>query len=132
VADTAVGEVRLANAGHPTPFHLERASGRVSPCALPYGPGPALGLMPDFVYDTVARPMAAGDAVLLFTDGVYEVEGPDGEQLGQTGLGDAITARLAQDTPQLLDGLLEDVKAYRGGGIDILPDDVCLVAVDCV
>jgi phosphoserine phosphatase RsbU/P len=130
VVDTAAGEVRLANAGHPTPLHLERGAGRVTPCALPYGPGPALGLMPEFIYDTAARPLAAGDAVLLFTDGIYEVEGMDGEQLGQDRLRDSIAARLKERTPQLLDGLLADVQAYRPPGIAGLPDDVCLVAVD--
>jgi phosphoserine phosphatase RsbU/P len=132
VVDPARAEVRFANAGHPTPFHLERSAGRIGACALPYGPGPALGLMPDFIYDTATRPLAAGDGVLLFTDGIYEVEGTDGEQLGQERLGKAIAARLRQETSQLLDGLLEDVQAHRGGGIAPLPDDVCLVAVDCV
>ena len=66
--NVGAGEVRLANAGHPTPLHLERGAGRVTSCTLPFGPGPALGLMPEFVYDTVRCPLASGDTVLLFTD----------------------------------------------------------------
>ena len=132
VVDPVAGEMRLANAGHPTPLHLERAAGRVTPCALPLGPGPALGLLPDFSYDTVRRPLAAGDAVLLFTDGIYEVEGADGEEWGQERLRAAVNRRLAEPTARLLDGLLADVQAWRPGGTEGLPDDVCLVAVDCV
>lgn len=131
VVDPAAGEMRLANAGHPTPFHLERGAGRVTPCAIPAGPGPALGLMPDSAYDTVRCPLASGDAVLLFTDGIYEVEDPDGEELGLARLRDAVTARLTEHSAQMLDGLLADVRAWRPQGTDGLPDDVCLVAVDC-
>lgn len=130
VADAQAGEVRLANAGHPNPLHLERSAGLVTPWKMPDGPGPALGLMPDFTYDTTRRPLMAGDAVLLFTDGIYEVEGVDGEEFGQTRLREAVAARLAQPTGPLLDGILADVRAWRPQGTEGLPDDVCLVAVD--
>lgn len=130
VADARAGEVRLANAGHPTPLHLERSAGRVTPCTMPDGPGPALGLMPDFAYDTITLPLAAGDAVLLYTDGIYEVEGADGEEFGQGRLRETVTTRLAQETAPLLDGLLADVQAWRPPGPEGLPDDVCLLAVD--
>jgi serine phosphatase RsbU (regulator of sigma subunit) len=130
VADVKAGQLRLANAGHPVPLHLERTAGRVVSCVMPDGPGPALGLMPEFVYDTVCRPLAAGDAVLLYTDGIYEVVDAVGEEFGQRRLHEAVTARLAQDTALLLDGLLADVEAWRPPGPEGLPDDVCLVAVD--
>jgi serine phosphatase RsbU (regulator of sigma subunit) len=77
-------------------------------------------------------PLAAGDAVLLYTDGIYEVEGADGEEFGQTRLRAAVTARLGQKTAPLLDGLLADVEAWRPPGLEGLPDDVCLLAVDHV
>jgi sigma-B regulation protein RsbU (phosphoserine phosphatase) len=97
---------------------------------LPDGPGPALGLLPDFAYDTARRPCAAGDAVLLFTDGLYEAEDATGEQFGQKRLAAAVTARLGQPTARLLDGLLADVRATRPPGAGPLPDDVCLVAAE--
>ncbi len=130
VVDAAAGELRFANAGHPAPLHLERGAARVSPCTLPDGPGPALGLLPDFAYDTARRPCAAGDAVLLFTDGLYEAEDATGEQFGQKRLAAAVTARLGQPTARLLDGLLADVRATRPPGAGPLPDDVCLVAAE--
>lgn len=132
VADLQAGELRLANAGHPAPLHLQRSSGCVTPCPQPDGPGPALGLMPDFIYDTVRRPLAGDDALLLFTDGIYEVADTQGEEFGQKRLREAVAARLAQPTPQLFDGLLADVQAHRGVATGApLSDDVCLVGVDC-
>ena len=131
VADAESGEVRLANAGHPAPLHLQRSAGSVQRCQPTDGPGPALGLIPEFAYDTTRHQLAAGDAMLLFTDGVFEVEGADGEEFGQGRLRAAAAARLAETTPQLLDNLLTDVKAYRPHeATAALPDDVCLVAVD--
>lgn len=130
VVDTTAEELRFANAGHPAPLHLERGAGRVSPCTQPDGPGPALGLMPDFAYDTARRPFVAGDAVLLFTDGLYEAEDADGEQFGQKRLVAAVTARLRQPTSRLLDGLLADVQATRPAAAGPLPDDVCLLAAE--
>ncbi len=130
VMDAAAGELRFANAGHPAPLHLERSAGRVAACTLPDGPGPALGLMSDFAYDSARRACAGGDAVLLFTDGLYEAEGADGEQFGQKRLAAAVTARLGQPTARLLDGLLADVQATRPSAAGPLPDDVCLVAME--
>jgi serine phosphatase RsbU (regulator of sigma subunit) len=131
VVDAATGEARLANAGHPAPLHLQRAAGRVVSCTMPDGPGPALGLLPDSTYDTTRRTLAAGDAMLLFTDGVFEVAGADGEEFGLARLRAAAAARLAQATPRLLDGLLADVRAFRPAeAAKMLPDDVCLIAMD--
>lgn len=130
VADCAAGELRLAVGGHPPPLLLRRSAGRVEPCALPDGPGPALGLMPGFSYDTVRLPLAPGDGVLFYTDGLYEVNNPLGEDFGQKRLREAVAARLGQDTGVMLDELLETVRAFRGAGDAAMPDDVCLVAVD--
>lgn len=129
--DATTGEVRLVNAGHPAPLLLRRSAGGVERCAAAEGPGPALGLIPVFVYAATSHQLAAGDTLLLLTDGLFEVEGIDGEEFGQARVRKAAASRLALPTPQLLDGLLAEVKAYRpAGASESLPDDVCLVAVD--
>ena len=131
VADATSGQVWLANAGHPAPLHLRRMGRGVERCQTADGPGPALGLIPEFAYETTSHQLAAGDSMLLFTDGVFEVEGASGEEFGQVRLRAAVARRVAEPTPQLLDGLLADVKAYRPvGATEALPDDVCVVAVD--
>lgn len=132
VADTHAGEMRLANAGHPLPLHLERKAGRLTPCTMPDGPGPALGFMSEFTYETLHRPLAAGDAVLLFTDGIYEVADSGGEEFGLKRLYEAVTNRLAENSSGLMDGLLATVRTHLGDPAQPLPDDVCLVTVDCV
>ncbi len=131
--DAATGEIRLVNAGHPAPFLLRRSAGKVEQCTSAGGPGPALGLMPEFIYGTTNHRLMAGDSLLLLTDGLFEVEGTDGREFGQQRLQEAAASRLALPTPQLLDGLLAEVKACRPAGApESLPDDICLVAVDFV
>ncbi len=131
VVDPEAGEVRLANAGHPAPLILRRSAGDVVSCTAPDGPGPALALLPEFAFETTRHPLAVGDTLLAFTDGVFEIESASGEEFGQNRLRAAVAARLALPTAQLLDGLLAEVKAYRaapaGAG---LPDDVALLGVD--
>ncbi|MFI5335723.1 MAG: PP2C family protein-serine/threonine phosphatase [Opitutales bacterium] len=132
VADASTGVVRLANAGHPAPLHLQRRRGPVVPLGAADGAGPALGLIPDSTYQTGIHPMEEGDALLLFTDGVYEVEGAvEGEEFGVERLREAAAAALAQPSPLLMDSLLTAAQGFRPAGTDgALADDVCLVTLD--
>lgn len=131
--DSATGEVQLVNAGHPAPLLLRRSAGVVERCLGAAGPGPALGLIPESTYETTRHQLTAGDTLLLLTDGVFEVEGPAGEEFGQERLRAAAASRLTQATSELLDGLLTDVQAFRAAdATGALSDDVCLVTVDFV
>src|SRR6185295_737113 len=73
VADTTAGELRFANAGHPSPFRLRRQLNLVEPLKL-HDPrhGPALGLFEKTDYPTCQCPFAADDLIFLYTDGIYE------------------------------------------------------------
>src|SRR2546430_5780906 len=72
VADVARSEMVYANAGHPSPLHLRRSKGEVVPLLSNGGFGPALGLFEDAAYQSRRCPMAAGDLVMMFTDGLFE------------------------------------------------------------
>ena len=83
IADAGRGELRFANAGHPHPYHVQRRRGAVE--ALrgdESSQGPALGVFENSKYLAATRPLAARDLVMLFTDGLYEVDGRNGEQYG--------------------------------------------------
>lgn len=129
VADVATGQMRFANAGHPRPLHVQPGVGAVTRLHVLPRSGPALGLSPNAAYATHSAPLAAGDQVVLFTDGLFEVLAADGsEDFGQTRLEAAATARLGQPLPELLDGLLAEVRAFSAGA-DFL-DDVCLLGLE--
>ncbi len=61
VANWRTGVVRFANAGHPKPLLVRRATGRIEPLANGSGRGePALGLFEDPPYQTSEFTMRRG------------------------------------------------------------------------
>ncbi len=129
VIDVTTGEIRLANAGHPCPLHLRRASNAVAPVRLePEDRGPALGLFADQVYSTCRGRLAVGDVVVFFTDGVFEAQGPGQEEYGERRLETALLCHSGLPPGQMLDALLADVRRFAGAAEFV--DDVCLVAVE--
>ena len=130
VVDATSGKVKMASAGHPAPLHLRRRAGVVVPLLQPEGPGPALGLLPDTVYDGVETLLDPGDAILLFTDGLFEAANASGEEFSRGRLRAAVETRLALPTPLLIDVVLTDIRNFQATGTKGFEDDVCLVAVD--
>jgi len=130
VVHAGTGALRMANAGHPAPLHLQRRDGRVVSLAHPDGPGPALGLLSDPGYAEFVAVLAPGDSVVLFTDGLFEVAGASDEEFGRARLLTAVEDRLALPTSQLIDAVLAEIRTFQGPDAKGFEDDVCLVAVD--
>lgn len=129
IVDVEKGEVRFANAGHPAAFHVRRAAGVVQRLKQPGAkPCPALGIIEDATYPEAASPLEPGDMIVLFTDGLYELENPAGDYFDPEQLRAAVARHLAMPTSQLLDELLAELKAF--GQQEAFSDDVCVVAAD--
>ncbi len=131
VIDAATGEMLCANAGHPSPFWLRRDAGTVQ--LLPESDqarGPALGLMSETEYPTLCQRLGATDAVLLFTDGLYEVDDAEGNQFGLARLREEVQKRIRHKPGDLVNELVATVRKFSGSGE--FSDDVCLVAVEAV
>ena len=129
VADVGTGELHFASAGHPSPLKVHRASGTVEPlrfCDPRHGP--ALGLFEKPRYPTCHSPLAERDLLLLFTDGLYEVDDAHQEEYGQERLLASVRKHHGLPTEALLDALLSDVQRYSTSSE--FDDDVCLVAMD--
>jgi len=127
--DALTRRVRYASAGHPPALHLRRTLGEVEPLRVPPPPGPALGLFPNAAYATGEAPLAEGDVILLFTDGLYEVPGVDGlEEYGQERL--VAAARHYRHLPpaELCDALIGSVRDFAGG--TPFADDICLLSLE--
>ena len=74
VADGKTGKVAYANAGHPKPLHLRRRDSQIVPLANLDGKSqPALGVFGNAKYQTSYTTLSPGDVLMLFTDGVFEV-----------------------------------------------------------
>src|SRR2546427_732508 len=84
VANCQTGKLQYANAGHPKPLHLKRSVGQAVPLANSLGKGQAaLGLLENTIYQRSEVLLAPGDMIMLFTDGLYEVEGANNEIYSQ-------------------------------------------------
>jgi len=74
VLDLGDGRFTVESAGHPPAALFDAGSGRWS---LLTAEGLALGLLPEATYEPVSGRLEAGDALLLYTDGLVEVPGRD-------------------------------------------------------
>jgi serine phosphatase RsbU (regulator of sigma subunit) len=128
VMDIAAGKMSYASAGHPAP--LLACSGKKSVAPLLGAQGPALGLTEKTSYTSTQRTMAAGDFLVLFTDGLYEIDGPLHEPYGQERLPNAICNRLKMSPPLLFDELLGSIRDFSLN--HEFEDDVCLVGMEVV
>jgi sigma-B regulation protein RsbU (phosphoserine phosphatase) len=129
VADWAGGTMRYTNAGHPKPLHLRRSTGKVEPLGNLGGKSqPALGLFDEAAYRTTSVQLSPGDLVMLFTDGLYEVQGPKNELYSQDLLIAGVQRRVQLPASQLFDELLQEIRQFSED--EKFADDVCLVGMD--
>jgi sigma-B regulation protein RsbU (phosphoserine phosphatase) len=129
VVDVKEGCVRYANAGHPWPIHIHRETGTLGPiCSPSERPGPALGVFKDALYETHTRPIAARDLLILFTDGLCEVEGEHETYFNQDMLQEVLRKGLHQAVDKLIDGTLNEVREFAVNRA--FTDDVCLIGVE--
>jgi phosphoserine phosphatase RsbU/P len=129
VANWRTGVMRFANAGHPKPLLVRRSTSRVEPLVNASGKSqPALGLFENPPYQTTEINLAPGDLMMLFTDGLYEVQGPNEELYSQERLIMDVKDRLDRPAAQLFDELLA---AIGGFSVDHeFADDVCLIGME--
>jgi PAS domain S-box-containing protein len=112
----------IASAGHPPPLHVRQAG--AEPQAVD-AQGPLLGAFEDETWPARAVPLAPGDSLVMYTDGVTDATGEDGrfglERLvgmlrGANGLG-------ADDIASRID---EALRAFQVGA---QRDDVALLVI---
>jgi phosphoserine phosphatase RsbU/P len=128
-ADTATKETQFANAGHPPPMRVRRNEQTVERILSESGKaGPGLGLFDDVSYSTSRSAFQQNDCILLFTDGLYEVESPEGEQFGLDAVISSLKNHADLPAEKLFNALLADACNFsRKPEFD---DDVCIVAVE--
>ncbi|WP_328923723.1 serine/threonine-protein phosphatase [Streptomyces sp. NBC_00190] len=118
------GRLRLLNCGHPPPLLVRSGEIRVVEPTTPSPPLNLASLIGDhYCVDTLI--FAPGDQLLLYTDGVTETRGRDGEFF-------PLPEWMRQQSPtaprELLDQLHRALIHYSGGRLD---DDIAVLAVRC-
>jgi len=129
VADLERRQIYYANAGHPRPFLIHRLGGTVEILKNADGKArPALGLFADSLYPTASIPMSAGDIVMLFTDGLYEVEGEGEEPFTQELLLEAVRKNASLHGTEIFTAILNEIQQFSSS--HQFSDDVCLVGME--
>ena len=130
VIDTANLKICWASAGHPCPLLLRGHDNTINPLALAKDKrGKVLGLMESSRYQAGEASLGAGDRLLLFTDGIYEIFAGD-KEFGMEGFSNAARRHAALPLSPFLDQLLAEALAF--GSAQEFEDDVCMLAVDVV
>jgi sigma-B regulation protein RsbU (phosphoserine phosphatase) len=92
------------------------------------GPGLALGVEDACSYLSGSRPgLAAGDVLLVGTDGIWETLDASSEKFGKKRIGDILRKHHRRDAAGILQEILSALEAFRGKGP--LEDDVTLLVI---
>ena len=129
IADIEKAELRFANAGHPEPLWIRHNSQTALTSPLHQtSRGPVLGLFESPRYTTGKTSLSVHDVVLQFTDGLYEVEGVDGEMYDEQCLMQAVNRRADRNAGDLCNEVIAEIRQFSAN--QHFSDDVCLVAVE--
>jgi sigma-B regulation protein RsbU (phosphoserine phosphatase) len=123
IVDPRARTLRYANAGHPHAFVVGQSGDPERLAAI----DPPIGMVP-IAATTAEREWHPGsDLLVLFTDGISDARGPDGERLGERRVLDTVRQHRSLPPDQILDRVFEDLRRHTGDGPR--RDDLTLVLV---
>jgi hypothetical protein len=108
VYSPSTGALTYVNAGHLPPL-LRRRDGTYEHLE---GTGVALGMFEGSTYASAATMLGAGDALVLFSDGITEAEDPAGRPLEEAGLEQVITTYSAFTAAEIGTEVLRAVERH--------------------
>ena len=129
-------EARVSYAGHPPVLYLRagdkgwsyaRPPGRKGQSeAIPRNIPLAIDL--DTHYGQLSIPMAPGDRLFVYTDGIIDAPSPEGESFGLTRLKDVLDANTGVPLPELKSVVLKALHEYTEK--ELTHDDITLIALE--
>ena len=128
VVNTMDGKLCYSNAGHPQPFHIHRATGTAEPLRFQGPQGPVLGIFPAAAYQNSHGSASPNDLVVLFTDGLFEVETAEDDYYGADRLLAAVRKRMHLAARQLFGEVVAEIQGACISGK--FTDDMCLLGVE--
>ncbi len=131
VVDTSESTLTFARAGHELPMVYR--SGNHPVVEELRGEGMALGMADSELFDASIRdytvPFSAGDAFVLYTDGVTETPNADGEEFGCERAAESLSELGGAGAREIADGLVKAVDRFKGNSDAVYPDDLTLLIV---
>jgi phosphoserine phosphatase RsbU/P len=99
------------NAGHNAPLVFRAGSDAIEEL---HATGPALGIAEKSRYREYSVPLAPGDTVVLYTDGITEAANAGGEEYGTGRLCDIVRMNVSRTPQEIVDAVVGSVKAFAG------------------
>jgi sigma-B regulation protein RsbU (phosphoserine phosphatase) len=124
--DLERGTLRYASAGHPPPIIWNAAQKTILPDRVN---GPMIISIAPPTYPVHELPVAAGDRVLLYTDGVVEAMRADDEMFGMDRLREVV-ATAADGPGRLAADVIDAAAAFTGRREAGFEDDCTVVAIE--
>jgi len=129
-------EARISYAGHP-PVLYKRTSDKAWSYARPLGHEDRSDGFPlniplaidlDTHYPQLMIPMAPGDRLFVYTDGIIDAPSPEGERFGLARLKDVLDANAGFPLSELKSAVLKTLNQYTEK--ELSHDDVTLIALE--
>jgi sigma-B regulation protein RsbU (phosphoserine phosphatase) len=120
--DTTENRLTYASAGHWPPILFHKAGEGVS---LREG-GTPLGIFPGWKYEDGGSPLASGDRLVLYTDGLTEAMNSDEQEFGEGRLFELCSSHIGLSGSELLAAIRKEVITFCSGNFQ---DDFTLVVV---
>jgi len=122
-------EITMARAGHEPPLLYRHDTGEVEAIEPP---GLAAGVDKGPVFKRTVKDhrftMSSGDILLLYTDGLIEMENRDADEYGIDRLCDALKRGAESSSEDLVRAITDDVVAFSQGMAQT--DDITLIAIE--
>ena len=116
------GEIELCNAGHPPPLVIGHAGiERIDATGLP------IGLFSTEQFASRRLRLEPGETLLLYTDGVLEARGPDGDEYGLDRMMALVRSGAATAPNPLVESCMHDIATF--GRSSSFADDVSIMAL---
>ncbi len=125
VVDMETATLTYVNAGHEPPQLARAEAGHLSVSLLPTGP--MLGAFPESEYEQVTIPLAPGDIIALYTDGLSDVRAPDGLFFGEAGIRTALQSLASKRAEETASALYTQALDFAAEGHQ--RDDIALLVV---
>jgi phosphoserine phosphatase RsbU/P len=128
--DPATRRLTYVNAGHCPPILLRGADTGHAIERLDKAGGTVVGLVPDATYDQAQVDLAAGDLLVIYTDGFSEAMNPKLEEWGETRLLDAVKSCDGLPAKDAISKIMQSADAFASGAPQ--SDDMTLVILRAV
>jgi sigma-B regulation protein RsbU (phosphoserine phosphatase) len=124
--NTETGKLIYSNAGHPPPYLLKK-NGKLE--LLEKG-GPLIGMSENTLFEEGEINLEIGDKVILYTDGITEMQNAKGDFFGTEALAKRLEELKGKPIERLVEGIFQHLDQFRN---DHPPqDDISFLGVEII